>query len=173
VFVDHNPYRGEPLPLGPHHLQVTHQNYRAWSKDILLEPGARPPLTVPLEPTAEYRLQIQEQERRRHQWALGLGAGSLLLAGGAVATFVWNSGRYESWREQSDANDQALAMASANMAAVQNNSRLRARVADLRAADDLALGLAVSAGAFALTAAVLWMVGSSHAPTTPVGELAW
>lgn len=165
VYVDGQPYRAEPLPVGVHHVQATRENYRPWSGEVRLAAAEARTLTIALQPTPGHLLELRSLKRQQRNWALGIGAGSLLLAGGAIATFVWNSGRYDGWRDQSLATDRALAMMADDPAALQQNGRLRDQASDLQAMDDLALGLAVGAGALAAASVVLWVLGTEGAPS--------
>jgi hypothetical protein len=164
VLVDGQPYRDGRLPVGLHRVQATRENYQPWSQDIRLAASEARTLTIALQPTPSHLLELRAAERQKRNWALGLGAGSLVLAGGALATFVWNSGRYGEWRDQSLATDRALMMG--DPAALQQNGKLRDQASNLQAMDDLALGLAIGAGTLAAASVVLWLLRSEQ----PAGQ---
>ena len=93
----------------------------------------------------------------RRGWALGVGIGGVALAGAAIATFAWNGGRYEDWKEDRARFEAELAGGATGSSVSSAAGDLRERAVAIQRTDDLALGMAVTAGCALVTSGVLWL----------------
>jgi tetratricopeptide (TPR) repeat protein len=113
VFVDGQPYRGQPLPPGPHFVQISRDGYVSKQSELRLEPGRTLtyPTTLRLTPES-YARQAREAARRRSiGYVLGASGAAFLLAGGGL--YSWNNGRYDDWQSSRNVStdlDRALSI---------------------------------------------------------------
>jgi hypothetical protein len=157
ITVDGGAYRGIRVPAGPHLVRVERDGFRPWESVVTVPASRERELVVVLKETPA-RLQEREADRRRRQtWTLAVGAGGLALAGGAAGIYAWNSGRYDDWRRTSDRLDTEIASGMASAGAATRAGELRNEVARIQRVNDLALGMAISAGAALVVSGVLWV----------------
>jgi hypothetical protein len=156
VTVDGDPYRGIRLPAGPHVVRVEREGFRSWQSIVRVEPKRERQVRVDLEET---ETRIREREAalwRRRTRAVAVGIGGLALAGGAAVIHAWNSSRYDDWRRKTDALDADLASGSAPPGSVMRAGELRNDAADIQRVNDIALGMAVTAGAALVVSGIVW-----------------
>jgi hypothetical protein len=121
-----------------------------------------PPLPATVPPNDALPAPDDRGVKSARNWALGLGAGGLALAGTAVGLFVWNTSRYHSWQTDRDRYNAMLANGSSGPSMVAENNALTDRAVNIQRADSAAVGLAVAAGAVLTSAAIVWFT-SGHA----------
>lgn len=105
VFIDGQPWAQEPLPIGPHRIEVRAEDTQSWSQDIEVNAGQVTQVQVDLQP---YVGPPRTEGRERIQPLVvagfaSLGAGVALAAVG-FGLYGWNAGRRSDW----DAEDTTL-----------------------------------------------------------------
>jgi hypothetical protein len=159
IKVDGSVYRGGWLPAGPHSVRVERKGFLPWTRIVSVEPARRREVSAMLEATPD-RLRATRASERQRTWAVGVGAGGVVLAGLSVLTYVLNGDRYQGFRRERDRVDTELAGGDASAEIHVRNRSLRNEAADIQRTDDLAFGMAVTGGAAIITAGVLWVTGA-------------
>ncbi|HEX6275885.1 MAG TPA: PEGA domain-containing protein, partial [Polyangiaceae bacterium] len=157
VTVDGRPFRSGLLPSGPHAVRVDRAGFVPFTQVVHVEPSRERSLSIALEPTPATIRERDADARRQRTWALGVGIGGLALAGGSVATYVWNANRYDEWSSKWDELQRDLAGGAPS---AQQGARTRDLVQDaanIQRVDDLALAMAITAGGALVTAGILWV----------------
>ncbi|MDF3066668.1 MAG: hypothetical protein K0R38_2269 [Polyangiaceae bacterium] len=109
VRIDGQPYGGAPLPVGPHHVEVTRDGFRSETRTISLDPGQVASLDTVLMPTAETLRREAAAVRRQKILSVTLASVGAAVAATGVGLFVWNSRRYDEWSMGSNASlDRAI-----------------------------------------------------------------
>jgi hypothetical protein len=109
VRIDGQPYDGAPLPLGPHHVEVTRDGFRSEARTISLGPGQVAVFDSVLMPTAETVRREAAVVRRQKILSVTLASVGAAIAATGVGIFVWNSRRYDDWSTGSNASlDRAI-----------------------------------------------------------------
>jgi len=157
VTVDGEPFRSDPLPPGPHAVRVERSGFLTFSRIIHVEPSREQTLKVVLQPTPATIRERDAGVRRQRTWALGVGIGGLALAGGAIATYAVNAGRYDAWQSERDQYRRELAGGTPTPEQRAQASDLAHQAADIQRVDDLALGMGIAAGGALITAGALWL----------------
>ncbi len=103
VTVDGERMRGDTLPVGRHWLRVEHDGFVPHEQSIELQAGRVGAYQVTLLPTPAQRERERSARRTRKTAGVVTGAIGMALLGGGVGVYVWNSNRYEDWRDQGDA----------------------------------------------------------------------
>jgi tetratricopeptide (TPR) repeat protein len=153
-------YEGALLPPGPHLVRVERAGYRTWTQSVSLAPGARQSVDALLVPTPEHFAELDAERRRRRNFALGIGAGGVVLVGVSVGAFIWNSNRYDDLRADIDRAD-------AGDPSPSEHGELRDRATDIQRADDIATVTAAVGVTALISAAVLWLTSGGETPPTP------
>ncbi|MGH7293596.1 MAG: PEGA domain-containing protein, partial [Polyangiaceae bacterium] len=81
---------GLSLPAGPHHLVVERSGFLPFTRDVTLDTGRVTTLRVVFVPTPETLAAYRSRASSQRTWAIVVGAGGLVLAGGSVGFLVWN-----------------------------------------------------------------------------------
>jgi hypothetical protein len=199
VFLDGHRLTGSAsgsreLDAGEHLLVAELQGYQTQLLHVELAPGESTRATLTLEraplnlalpapatngapsghalPANAEALQPEldtRSSKKTQLWAVGLGAGGLALAGTAVGLFVWNTDRYHTWQADRDRFDAMLTSGSSGPSLVTESHALTDRAVNIQRTDDLAIGLALAAGAALTTATVLWFTSrQAHAAAPPL-----
>lgn len=101
VFVDGQPWAQEPLPIGPHRLEVRADDMQSWTRDIEVNAGQMTQVQVDLQPRVGPP-PGEQRERIRPLVAAGfasLGTGVALAAVG-FGLYGWNAGRRNDWETE-------------------------------------------------------------------------
>lgn len=139
---------------GPYHIEARAAQRQPWSTDITISAGQRPTVEVPkLLPLATPIVEVKtagpviRATQRRASWrrvSLGLGIGSVVVGGSAIAVGLW---------ARHDYHDVTAACGPDGCTSQQARD---VRTAQRHA--DIATGLSVAAGALLASAVVVWLV---------------
>jgi hypothetical protein len=172
IRVDGVAFRSGVLPIGVHDLTIERSGFRPWHGRVELAPGQARRVSVALAATPEFHAEQVATARRHRTWAIISAGAGVLLAAGAATTFIVNSGRYEDWQAKASALEAELASGAAGADALQRYREVTLEAASLQRTDDIAVGLAISAGVTLGVGAVLWFLAPSAPETsTRVGRL--
>lgn len=158
--------RGLSLPEGQHRLRVERAGFVTNERIIAVPRASSATIHVALEPTADYRADYVSSASSRRSWALGLGAGGLVVASAATGYLIYNGGQVT---DAQKAFDGALGDANAACNPTQTTECEELQTIAAIREEDLStkrnrqvfgwVGVGVGAAALS-TGVVLWLTGA-------------
>ncbi len=166
VLVDGGPFRGEPLPAGPHEVEVALEGHEPWHDVVTVAAGEVRRLEARLSPTAERLDAARRRALRAAGWATS-GVAVAALAS-SLAVLLWNHGRFGDWEREAEALEDPAAEDRDRRRV--DNALLLESIHDADVAGWTVLGLGVAALAASVACLVLGR-GRRSAPHVAVHPL--
>ena len=100
VTVNGRPWTPEPLPIGPHVVEVHREGFEPWRQVVSVESGETTPVDAVLQPNVEYLERYESRARSFRVASWVLGGLSIAILGGGLGLGIWNGGRRNDWEEE-------------------------------------------------------------------------
>jgi hypothetical protein len=161
IQVDGSPYHGEVLPFGRHRANISDAGFEPWNGLVVLSSSGAAPAAMKLEPTANTIHEREARARNLRNWSYVTAGGVVVTGAIATGLFVVQSNQTAEWRSDRAALARELTQGPATADQLRRAGEQAQRAAEIQRTGDIALALAVTAGAL-LAVSVGLFLASAH-----------